>query len=171
MDQHVIAPLQKGGVHRKHWDHPLLGKPRRHGDAVALGNAHVKKAVWKLLCKAGQAGAVRHGGGNGADAAILRRHGGEGISKNRRKALAPALFHNSRLGVKGGHAVKPAGLPLGKRIPLALYRVYMDQHRPLLLSGPLQHVAQPVQVVAVNRAQIGKAHVLKQGAAGPENPL
>ena len=46
--------------------------------------------------------------------------------------------------------------------------LHMDQHRPVKLLGPLQHVAQPVQIMAVDRPQVGKAHILKQGAAGPE---
>ena len=45
MDQHVIAPLQKAGVHRKHREHALFGHARRHGDGMALGNAHIEEPV------------------------------------------------------------------------------------------------------------------------------
>ena len=62
-----------------------------------------------------------------------------------------------------------AGILLRKRIALALHRVDVDQHRSVLLLRPLQHVAQAGQVVAVNGPQIGEAHVLEQGTAGPES--
>ena len=61
-----------------------------------------------------------------------------------------------------------AGIPLREGVALSLLGVHMHQHRAVDLLGPGQHIAQPGQVVAVDGAQVRKAHVLKEGAAGPE---
>ena len=71
VDQHVIAPLQKRGVHGKHRDHALAGKSRCHGDPMSLSNGHIKKAIRKFLGEGTQSRAIRHGGGNGANPAVL----------------------------------------------------------------------------------------------------
>ena len=64
--------------------------------------------------------------------------------------------------------MKLTGILLRKGVALPLLGVYMHQHRAADLLGPGQHITQPGQVVAVDGAQVRKAHVLKEGAAGPE---
>ena len=51
---------------------------------------------------------------------------------------------------------------------MPLDSLHMDHHRAAELPGPGEHVDQPVQVVAVDGAQVGEAHVLEQRAAGPQ---
>ena len=168
VDQLVIAPLEEGGVHGEHGDHPLLGKARRHGHPVALGDGHVEEPVRELPGKGGQAGAVRHGGGDGADAAVLRGAGDQRPAEHGGEVVSPALFQKARLRVKGAHPVELVRVLLREGVALALHRLDVDHHRAPQLPGPGQHVDQPVQVVAVDGAQVGETHVLEQGAAGPQ---
>lgn len=56
MEQHIIAALQKCGVHRKHGHRPLFGHPSRHRGRAALGDPHIKKAFGIGLRKGGQPG-------------------------------------------------------------------------------------------------------------------
>ena len=44
----------------------------------------------------------------------------------------------------------------------------MDHHRPGQFFSPLQHIAQPGQIMSVNRPEVGKAHILEQRTAGPQ---
>ena len=67
--------------------------------------------------------------------------------------------------------MKLSGILLRKGIPLSLHRIDMDHNRTMQLLGPLQYVAKPRQIVAVNGSQIGKPHVLKQRAPRPEGFL
>ena len=51
VDQHIVAPLQKGGVHGENRDHPLLGHAGSHGNAVTLRNAHIEKPLREHVMK------------------------------------------------------------------------------------------------------------------------
>ena len=171
VDQHVIASLQKGGVHGKDRQQTPGRHARRHGDTMSLGNAHVKEAVRKGLGEAGEACAVGHGGGHGADPGILPGEVRQGLAEDGGKTLLPRLFQKAALQVKGPHAVVHIRVPLRKRTALPLDGVHMDHDGTVQFPGPVQGVAKPGQVVAVHRAQVGKAHVLKQGAPGEQAPL
>ena len=168
MDQHVVAPLEERGVHGKHREHPLLGQARGHGDAMPLSDGHIEEPVRELFGKGGQAGAVRHGGGDGADAPVLRGAGGQRPAEHSREVVSPALLHKARLRIEWPHAVELVRVLLREGVAPALHGLHVDHHRALELPGPGQHVDQPVQVVAVDGPQVGEAHVLKQGAAGPQ---
>ena len=87
------------------------------------------------------------------------------------KALGGLLFQKSSLRIKRSNPVKLSGILLRKGIPLSLHRIDMDHNRTMQLLGPLQYVAKPRQIVAVNGSQIGKPHVLKQRAPRPEGFL
>ena len=67
MEKHIIAPLKKRGIDGEDRDEALFGHPRRHGDGMALRDAHVEKPVRKPGGKVSQSRAPRHGGGEGAD--------------------------------------------------------------------------------------------------------
>ena len=57
---------------------------------------------------------------------------------------------------------------LSNGIALAFDGVDVHHHRAAQLPGPLQHMAQPVHIVAVHRPQVGEAHVLKKRTARPD---
>ena len=71
MDQHIKAALQKARIHGKDRHKALLGHAGRHGDGVALGNAHVKKALRIFRRKALCPGAAGHGRCDGDDTPVL----------------------------------------------------------------------------------------------------
>ena len=168
VDQLVVPPLQEGGVHGEHRDHPLGRQARRHGHPVSLGDGHVEKPLRMGLGKGIEPRAVRHGGGDGAHPGILPGAVRQGLAEDGGEALSPGFFQKARLGVEGGHAVELAGIALGVGVALALDALHMDHHGPPQLPGPLEHIHQAVQVVAVDRSQVGKAHVLEEGAAGED---
>ena len=62
-------------------------------------------------------------------------------------------------------------LLLGRAVPLALLRLHMDHHGPLLLLCPLEHITKALEIMAVDGAKIGKAHILKEGRPGEEISL
>lgn len=61
-----------------------------------------------------------------------------------------------------------AGVPLREGVSLTLLGMDMDHHRAGELLGPRQHIAQAGQVMAVDRAKIGEAHILKESASRPQ---
>ena len=71
MDQHIKAALQKARIHGKDRHKALLGHAGRHGDGVALGNAHVKKPVRVFRRKAFCPGTAGHGRCDGDDTPVL----------------------------------------------------------------------------------------------------
>ena len=81
VNQHVIAPLQEGGIDGKYGDHPLLGQSGRHAHRMALGNSHVEKAGPEGGREQIQAGPLLHGRRNGADARILHGKLAQGLAE------------------------------------------------------------------------------------------
>ena len=87
VQQHIISPLQKAGIHRKHRHHALLGHTGAHGHRMALGNPHVEKAPGQRSGKIRQACALYHGGSDGTDPFILPGQGQKLLSEYMRKVL------------------------------------------------------------------------------------
>ena len=67
----IVRALQKGGVNTHHRQHALTGQTCRKGHGVLLCHAHVKEPLRRTVRKELQPGAIFHGRGNGADAAVL----------------------------------------------------------------------------------------------------
>ena len=117
-----------------------------------------------------KARAVRHGGGDGADPGVLGRTVLQPAAEDGGKTL-PRGGHHTGLRIKGTHAVVTPRVSLGIGATLTLHRPDMDQDRALELPGPFQGVAEPGQIMAVHWAEVGEAHVLKEGAARVDAPL
>ena len=77
VQQHIISPLQKAGIHCKHWHHALLGHTGAHGE----------KAPGQRSGKIRQACALYHGGSDGTDPFILPGQGQKLLSEYMRKVL------------------------------------------------------------------------------------
>ena len=169
MEQHVESTLQEAGIDGEHRDHPLLRQSRRHGHGVALGDAHVEKPLGPRGGELLQARALRHGGGDGAQPAVLPRHLHKLVTQDVGKIDAPPQVRPDS-GVKGGHAVAPLRLDLGGLVALSFHRAHVEQHRAGHLPGPGQGGAQLLHIVPVHRPQVGEAHVLEHGA-GVDGPL
>ena len=167
MQQHIIATLQKAGVHRQHRHKALLGHARRRGHGVALGNAHIEKAAGVGLGEFRQPRTVHHGGSQGADAAVLPRQSSQCLTEDGGKTGCGGLAA-AGTDIEGPDAMEPAGIRLGGAVALPLHRVDMEQHRTAEIFSLPQHPGQLDHVVAVHRPHIRKAHVFKQGAAGKQ---
>ena len=111
MEQHVKSPLQKAGVHREHRAQTLLGHAGRHGHGVALGDAHVKKPLGPGGGELLEAGALRHGGGDGADALVVSRQLHQLVAKHIGEIGLRRTVRTQRR-VEGGHTVAPLRLAL-----------------------------------------------------------
>ena len=56
------------------------------------------------------------------------------------------------------------GILLGKAIALAFHRFHVEQHRPFDIFRRLESAGQVGQIVAIDRPQIVKAHILENRA-------
>ena len=78
LDRHVmhdlvVAALQEGGVDRAERLVAFGGKARGEGHRMLLGDADVKGAIRERLVEDVDAGARRHGRGDGDDLVVLLR--------------------------------------------------------------------------------------------------
>jgi putative MATE family efflux protein len=144
----VVLPLRR----------PLLMLFNREPGVVAAGEAYLLRALSLMFILAMMF--IMNG--------VLRGAGGQRPAEHGREVVSPALLHKARLRIEWPHAVELVRVLLREGVAPALHGLHVDHHRALELPGPGQHVDQPVQVVAVDGPQVGEAHVLKQGAAGPQ---
>ena len=164
MEEHVVAALQKGGVHRKDGHRPLLGHAGGHGDGAALGDAHIEEPPGVGLSEAVQSGPPHHGRGESADAGIIPGQPHHGPAKDAGEGLSRRFFRFPCLGMEGGHAMEGVGVSLRRCKPFSLYSSYMEQDRLLQADGVAENFGQIGHVVAVHRPQVGEAHIFKHAA-------
>ena len=140
---------------------------------MLLGDADVERALREALGEQVQAGAGRHGGGDGDDPVVplglLDQFLGEDLGVLRRRRLALGLLAGDDIEL--GHGVQLVGGALGGRVALALLRHHMDQDRLVLdLTDIFQDRHQGVEVVTIDRADIVEAKFLEQRTAGHHAP-
>ncbi len=169
VEQHVKSPLQKAGIYGKYRDHPLLRQSSRHGYGVTLGDAHIKKPLGPCGGELLQARTLRHGGGNGAQAAVLPGHLYQLVPQDIGEIDAPSHVRPSGW-VKRRYAVTPLRLGLGGMVALAFHRTHMKQHRTVHFPGPGQGGTQLLHIMPVHRPKVGEPHILKHGT-GVDGPL
>ena len=164
----IVAALQECRIHGAEGFHPRRRKSRAEGHAMLLGNAHVEAAAGVAFGEKIKAGAVGHGGCHGADLVVLGGLSQQAVGKNAGVAgcVGGGLLLLARHHVELGRGMAPVARGFGRAIALALLRLDVDQDRPrrALMNGA-QHGQQLVHVVPVDRAKVGKAEVLEQGAA------
>lgn len=129
---------------------PCLARPAGHGDAMPSAMATSKNRSGNSLAKGAGRWPSAMGGGDGADAPVLRGAGGQRPAEHGREVVSPALLHKARLRIEWPHAVELVRVLLREGVAPALHGLHVDHHRALELPGPGQHVDQPVQVVAVD---------------------
>mmetsp|Transcript_25787 Transcript_25787/g.62613 ORF Transcript_25787/g.62613 Transcript_25787/m.62613 type:complete len:241 (-) Transcript_25787:169-891(-) len=164
----VVATLQKGRVDAAKRPETLRGHARGHGDRVLLGNTDVKATRREALAKEIEARATRHSSSDGHNFAVavsvLNERFGKDGGVGRRLCGGLCLF--ARGDIKLGNTVVLVKGCLGGRVPAALFG--LDMYKDGLVA---RHVAdifedchQRVNVVAVDRANIVKAELLKDGS-------
>ena len=127
-------------------------------------NAHVKEPVRVIFPKYVQAGAFRHGGGNGHHFPVLLSQFHQGIAEHfgiggRSLGIGEFLPGGN---VEGAGAMESVG-PLFRRfVPFPLGGEHMDEHRLIQLLGLFKGFHQGSQVVAVHRSQVFKAEVFEE---------
>ena len=168
----VVAALQEGRIDRRERLEALAGEAGGESDAVLLGDADIEGALGKALGELVEAGARRHGRGDGHDLPV-----GLGLGDQRLGEHGGVLRRvGDRLGLLAGHdielhdAVVLVVARLGRRIALALLGHDMDQDRLVepAVARVLQDRQQVVEIVTVDRADIVEAQLVEQGAAGHE---
>ena len=167
VDQLIIGPLQEGGIDRDHGLQPLAGHPRRHRDAVLLGDGHVIVFVGMFLLKAHQAGALAHGRRDRGKALVPAGHIAGPVAKHLavgRPAAGARLGDDAPGRVKRRDAVIFNGVILGRAVALALAGNNVQKLRPVELADVPERLDQRRQIVAVQRPDIVEAEFLKQGA-------
>ena len=164
VDQHIVGPLEKGGVHSKHGYRPLLGHSGCHGNGAAFGDPNVKEPVREGPGKFLQAGAPHHSGCQAAYLRVLPSHLSEFSAEHSREIVAAHLFHQAGHGIKGPNSMEGIRILLSGQIPLSLDGPHMEQDRLIQFPGILKNPGQLWQVMPVYRTKIGKSHILKHTA-------
>ena len=167
MNQHIIASLQKSGINGENRDYSLLCHAGCHGDAVPFRNTDVKEAARIRFGKRRQASAILHGGSNGTDPRIFRGAVRQRLAESGGERLPSPFQKQAGLRVKRGDPMEFSRIPLRKGVSLAFPGMYMNQYRAIQLLRPGQHIAQAGKIMAVDGAEIGKAHIFKERTAGP----
>ena len=164
VNQLVVGALQKGRINRHHRLGAFAGQTGGKGNCVLLGNAHIEIALRKGLLKRHQAAAFAHGGGNRHQFGIgpgliyqpLAEHlgvGGLGGCGGFGRALAR---------VELAHGMKAHGIVFGQLVALPFFGDDVQQLRPFAAPHVLQHFGELEHIVAVYRAAVAKAEIIKQ---------
>ena len=161
MDQHIIGPLQEGGVDGHHGKHPLLGQATTHGHSMAFRNTYVKKSLRKPTGKFGQSRTLFHSRGDGTDPPIPVGHGTHCFSKGVREGLLMSSLGSSRLNIEAGNAMEFIRILLGVAVSSSLGGGDMEQNRASQFFGLAQQIGHFFDVVTIYRPQIDKAHLIK----------
>ena len=168
----VIAALQEGRVDRDERLQPRRRHPCGKGDPVLLGDPHVEHPPRKPLRQDVEPGARRHRRRDPDDPAIPRSLVGQRLPEHVRvsRRIGLGLRLRARGHVELGNPMILVGRRLRRGIALALDRHRMDQNRPAgpRLGSP-QRGQQRRHVMPIDRADIGKAQLLEQGAT-PRHP-
>ena len=140
---------------------------------MLLGDAHVEGALGEAFAEQVEAGAGRHGGGDGDDLVVFLGRLDQAVGEHAGVAGSVA----GRLGlfagddVELGHRMVFVVRVLGRGEALALLGDHVDQHRTVGdLVDVLQHRHQMIEVVAVDRTHVIKAQLFEEGAAGGHAP-
>ena len=138
---------------------------------MLLGDADVEAAVGELLLELVEAGARRHRRGDRNHLVVPLRLGDQRLGED------AGIGRRARLGLGLGagddvellDAVIFVRRRLGRAVALALLGDDMDEHRPFGgVADILEYLDQPLDIVAVDRADIIEAELLEERAAGPE---
>ena len=164
VDDLVIGALQEGGVDAHHRQHSLTGKTGRKGDSMLLRHAHIKKALRVTMGKELQSGTVLHGSGDRAELRVLcsllhqqfAENSGEGFLRRNLR-----VRHSVR--VKSRYTVIVSWVHLCRLITFTLFGHNMQKMGTRPLIDRAQGAFQLLHVVAIHRADVFKAHILKHG--------
>ncbi len=166
VDQLVVAALQEGRVDRDHRLHALAGQTAGEGHRMLLGDADVEVALGEALLELDHARALAHRRRDADQALVLRRHVAQPLTEHlregglgRRRGLLDAFG-----GVELARAVVRDRVGLGQLVAVALLGDDVQELRALAVAQVLERRDQRIEVVPVDRADVGEAELLEDGA-------
>ena len=164
VDQLVVAALQEGGINRHHRLQPLARHARSKGEGVLLSNANVVIAAGKALMELHHPRAFAHRRRNADQAAIVRRHVAQPIAKHLGEGLGRRLgrLDDANRRIELGGAVVGHRIGLGQFVAVAFFGDDMQELRAFQAFDVLQRRNQRIQIMAINRADVVEAELLKQ---------
>ena len=165
VQQLVVRPLQEGGIDGHHRHQPVAGHAGRKGHGVLLGNAHVEIARGKTLLERHQPRPLAHGRrdrhqpwfGLAHVADPVGEHLGVGGLFGRRGRRLDAFGR-----VELARPVVEDGIGLGQLVALPLAGDDVQKHRSADLAQVLQRGNECIEVVPIDRAEVGEAQLLEQ---------
>ena len=165
MDNLVIATLQECGINRAKRLHPACRKARAECDAVLFSNANVKGALGETTTKQIKTSTIRHRRRDRDDLVVPLRLFDQALGKDLRVAgrVAGRLFLLTCDHIELGRCVATVRAILGVAFALLGHRMDQDRAISTRLDGA-QNGQQLIHIVAINRADVGKPQLLKQGA-------
>ncbi len=163
VDDLIVRSLKESRVDGHHGPHAGRRQAGGEGHRVLLAQAHVEAAAGETAFEALQACAIEHRGGDGDYAVIVLGDLGEGLAEDL-AVCGPACVIGR---LSGAHlerpgAVEPARVALGGLVTLALGREHMHQHRARHADCAAEDLHERLQVVPINRPQVGEAQVLEE---------
>ena len=164
VNQLVVAALQKGRVNRHHRLEAFAGHAGGKGHGVLLGNADVVIAIGKALMKFHHARALAHGRRDADQAFVVHRHVAQPAAEDLREGLLGRCcgFLQAQRRVELAGAVVGHRVGFGQLVTLAFFGHHMQKLRALEMADVLERGDQGLEVVAVDRADVVEAEVLKQ---------
>ena len=167
VDDRVERALQERRVDGAHRPEAVDREAAGEHDRVLLGDADVVRPLGERRHHVLHPRALEHRGGDADDArvALGLRHEGvaEDVGVVRRAGLLLAGGLAALDDERGG-AVHGLAVGLGRRVAAALDRLDVDERRAVHLEGGPQRLAHAVDVVAVDRPDVGEAERLEQRA-------
>ena len=125
--------------------------------------AHIEESLGEMLPESGKPGAVCHRGRNRDDIFVFAAE----LTDLGRKyfGVGPAVLYRC---TAAGRTVKRSDSVICRRVVLGIFVAFallgdnMYQHRPCELCRTFKGVQHQVDIVAVDRTDVGHAHVLKE---------
>ena len=164
----IISALQEGRINRAKRLHPTRRQPRRKRHCMLFGNPDIETAFRKPVRKQVQPGAIRHCGGDGDNAVVMLRFPDQALREHLciTRRVGRRLCLRPRQHIKLARRMALVTGSFGGRIAFALFGDHMDQNGPGRAGmGGAQNRQHLIQIMAINRPDVGKAQFLKQRAS------
>jgi hypothetical protein len=175
MDDHVVGPLEEGGVDGADWTQVARGEARGKEGSVLLGNPDVMILPRQFAAELVEAGARGHCGGDTNDPGI-------GLSFAEQEAAEDILPSTGRtrrtrseiiagLWVEGARAVELLWVAEGGGQSASLLGADMEDDGARGILAEAEVTLEGLEIMAVDRADVAKAELLEEGAIASEEVL
>src|SRR3989442_13080498 len=158
MDDLVESSLKERRIDRDDRYDPLRREARGEGDRVLLADPDVEEAVGELLEERQQSGASRHRGSDRDRALVGLKDLPDRVGEDGGVLGRDLLRRAGR-----GYAVPFHVVGLGRRVPVALLGLYLNEDRTVgEVAGLLEEALHREEIVAIDRAEVREAELLEE---------